>query len=136
MSLKWEILLAVIRLLFVVAPFMSIGKEFGLIGTTLDKAKEFANAGNGRAILVTFPIELFVRTLAEADNRGATCQKNLFMIAVYVVIVVLLAYMLYKTPTDLFRTWFLPFVWFFVITILSLLATSYRLSLLANPLCR
>lgn len=60
MSLKWEILLAGIRLLFVIAPFMNLDR-FELAGNALKTAKEFANVNNCRAMLVTLPVELFVK---------------------------------------------------------------------------
>jgi len=135
MSLKWEILLSVIRLLFVLAPFMDIGREFGLAGNSLENAREFANAGNCRAMLVTFPVELFIRTLVETEARGATCQKSLFAIAVYILIVVLLAIALYKIPTTVFRTWLLSIGWFILFTGLSVFVGSYRITWLANQIC-
>ena len=136
MSLKWEILLSVIRLLFVLAPFMNIrGRRFGLAGNSLTNAREFANAANSRAMIVTFPVEVFVRTLAEADARGATCQKSIFTIAVYVVVVGALAFAVLRIPTLLFRAWLLPILWFIIVTVLSVLVSSYRLSWLVNPIC-
>lgn len=136
MSLKWEILLSVTRLLFVLAPFMNIrGRRFGLVGNPLANAKEFANAANSRAMIVTFPVEIFVRTLAEADVRGATCQKSIFTIAVYVLILMFLAFIVLRIPTLLFRGWLLPIVWFIIVTGLSVLVSSYRLSWLVNPIC-
>jgi hypothetical protein len=88
---------------------MSVKEEFALTGDALDEAQEMALAGNCRAMLVSFPAEFLLATLAEASTRCKT--GSLLIVAVYFVIGSLLAFALYKVPTRYFRGRVRPFIW-------------------------
>jgi len=135
MSWEWEALTGVVRLLFLLAPFMKVEAAFSLAGDTLHEAKEFAQASSCRALLVSFPAELFLVILAQASNTQ--CRTvNWLLIAGYVVVGFVLAFGLFKIPARYYRGPFHPFLLFIIITALSIVFKTYGLAPVVALICQ
>ena len=120
MEWQWDVLTAVVRLLFLLAPFMNVAKDFSLAGANLIEAREFANAGATRAILVSFPLQALITIWTSASKLDRCAPVNWMTVALYVVGAAVVAVLLYRVPTRLFRGSFLPFVWWIGFTALFL----------------
>jgi hypothetical protein len=138
MSWEWEVLTAIVRFLFLLAPFLNVSKDFALKGATLIEAKEMAVAGSCRAMLVSFPAQLLLAILARASNTP--CQTVRFLpVALYVVVGLLLAFGLFKIPTKLFRpvrVKGVQFIWFGTVTVLGVLAQIFGLERAVALICQ
>lgn len=138
MSWEWEVLTALVRFLFLLAPFLNVSKDFALTGVNLAEAKEMALAGSCRAMLVSLPAQLFLAILARASNTQ--CQAvRLFPVALYVVGGLVLAIALFKIPTRLFRPIRIkgvPFIWFGAVTALGVLAQIVGLARAVALICQ
>ena len=135
MSWEWEILAATVRLLFLLAPFMSVAKDFPLTGDNLTQAREFALAGSCRAMLVTFPVQLFLAILARASNTQ--CQTiKLFPVALFAVGGFVAAFGLFKIPTRYFLGTIVPFIWLAAFTALGVVAQIFGLARAVAIICQ
>jgi len=118
MSWQWQVLGASVRFLFLLAPFMSVAKDFNFVGDELAEVREFALAGSCRAMLVTFPPQFLLSILAQLS--GTKCETvNWFVVALYVFGGFVVAGLLYIVPTRCFRGTIIPFIWLAVFTGLS-----------------
>lgn len=134
MSWEWEVLGAVVRSLFLLAPFMSVAKDFSFAGDGLVEAREFALSGSCRAMLVSFPPQLFLAILARASSTQ--CQTVRWLsIALFAIGGVILAVGLFNIPTRFFRGTIVPFVWLIVFTALGVLAQIFGLSRAVQLMC-
>src|SRR4051812_11690516 len=110
MSWEWEALAALVRVLFLLAPFMDVAKDFTLVGDTLNEAKEFALAGSCRAMLVSFPAQFLLAVLARASSEQCRAV-NFLIVAIYVVGALIVGFVLFKIPTRYLRGTVVPFLW-------------------------
>src|SRR6201999_1428206 len=101
MSWEWDVLAAIVRFLFLLAPFMDVAKDFQL-GAALGEAKEFALAGSCRAMLVSFPAQFLLAILARTSDQHCGAV-NLFLVIIYVIAALLVGFGLFRIPTILFR---------------------------------
>jgi len=126
MSWQWQVLGATVRFLFLLAPFMSVAKDFPYSGDNLAEVREFALAGSCRAMLVSFPAQFFLSILAQVSSTQ--CQTvNWFLVALYVFGGIVVAFLLYRVPTRYFRGTIPPFIWLAVFTALSVLGQIFGL---------
>ena len=118
----WLLIVAAVRLLFLLAPFMVVHKHFAL--NNLVEAKEFAKAGACKAALVSYPALLFVAIMAVADK---TCTRGVSstFVTVYVFAGALLSFGFYKFPEWWYRGTWVPFYWIGGITLIDILATVF-----------
>jgi hypothetical protein len=135
MQWEWEVLAAVIRFLFFLAPFLNVEKEFGFAGNELVEAREFAWAGSCRAMLVSFPAELIIIVLGEASKKQCN-NVNFLMVAVYIIAAVILAYGLFLIPATYFRGRFRPFVWLAIFTALIVVVKTVGVTPALSVICR
>jgi hypothetical protein len=134
MSWEWEVLGAVVRSLFLLAPFMSVAKDFPFAGDSLVEAREFALAGSCRAMLVSFPAQLFLAILARASD--SRCQNVKWLaIALFAFGAAIIAVGLFNIPTRWFRGTIVPFVWLIVFTALGVIAQIFGLSRAVQLAC-
>jgi hypothetical protein len=134
MSWEWEVLGAVVRSLFLLAPFMSVAQDFTFVGDSLVEAREFALAGSCRAMLVSFPAQLFLAILARASSTQ--CQNVKWLtIALFAFGCVIIAVGLFNIPTRWFRGTIVPFVWLIVFTGLGVIAQIFGLSRAVQLVC-
>lgn len=135
MSWEWEVLAAVVRLLFLLAPFLGVAKYFALTGVELAEAKEMASAGSCRAMLVSFPAQFFLAILARASNTQ--CQNVRWLpVALYVVGGSVVAFGLFNIPVRYFRGSPRPFIWLAAFTALSVLAQIFGLAPAVSLICQ
>ena len=135
MAWEWEVLLGVVRLLFLLAPFTNVENRFSIEPNKLTETKEFAQASSCRAMLVSFPVELFFAILAQASNMQCRTM-NLLMVAVYAVISAGMGFGLYKISAHRFRGIYPPFLWFAGFTAVSILAKIFGLEPAAALICQ
>jgi hypothetical protein len=134
-SWEWEVLAAVVRFLFLLAPFMGVAKYFALKGSHLAEAKDMAAAGSTRAMLVSFPAQFFLAILARASN--IQCQNVRWLpVALYVLGGAVAAFGLFNIPVRYFRGPLTPFMWLAAFTALSILAQTFGLAPAVNLICQ
>lgn len=133
MTFNWLVLTAVVKAIFLVAPFLDVSDDFNL-GNRLDEAKEFAAAGSTKGMLFTSPILLALQTLSETPN---VCHAGVDGLRIVVSIVVLGAVLAgcYAIPTRLFRGTWVPFVWFVILTGVEIAFEVILLLPIANAIC-
>jgi hypothetical protein len=134
MPWEWKTLAAAVRLLFLLAPFMGVAKEFSLTGVSLAEAREMAAAGSCRALLVSFPVQLFLAILARASNTP--CQKvNWLMVALFVIVGSVATVVLYNIPARIFRGTLPPYICFVLVTAADILTDKFALTLAISLIC-
>ncbi len=134
MSWEWEVLAAVVRLLFLLAPFMDVAKDF-VLGDSLAEAREFALAGSCRAMLVSFPAQFLLTILARASSEQCRAVR-LLVVAIYVVGALVVGFGLFKIPTRFFRGSVVPFIWLAAFETLAVLAQIFGLLPVVRTICQ
>jgi hypothetical protein len=113
---------------------MSVAQDFTFVGDSLVEAREFALAGSCRAMLVSFPAQLFLAILARASSTQ--CQNVKWLtIALFAFGCVIIAVGLFNIPTRWFRGTIVPFVWLIVFTGLGVIAQIFGLSRAVQLVC-
>ena len=134
MSWEWDVLAALVRFLFLLAPFMDVAKDFHL-GDALDEAKEFALAGSCRAMLISFPAQFLLAIFARASNEH--CQTvSLLLVVIYVIAALLVGFGLFKIHSRRFRGTVRPFIWLAAFEGLSVLVHIVGLGPAVRGICR
>ena len=134
MSWEWEVLAAVVRFLFLLAPFIDISDDFSLMDDSLHEAREFALAGSCKALLVSFPAQLLLAILARA---GQSCRTvNVLFVVVYVVAAFIVGYLLLRIPTKHLRGTVVPFIWFAVFETIGVMTQVFGLAPAVRSICQ
>jgi hypothetical protein len=135
MNVYWLILVGVVRLAFLLAPFLRVEGEFSLQGSILDEAKEFANAAACKAMLISLPVVFVIAVMAEAD-RACHSGVDLLLVTLYMFAVIALSYGFFQIPAWLYRGTAAPVLWFLVLTFVEVAAQAFLLTKLALLICR
>lgn len=135
MSWEWEALGAVVRILFLLAPFVDVDKHFALAGDYIKEAREFALVGSCRAMLVSFPAQLLLAILAGAGSQQ--CKGvSVLSIAIYFLAALIVGFALIKIPTHWLRGSVVPFIWLVTFELFSVLAHVFGLAPALRSICQ
>ncbi len=132
----WVVLTAIVRVLFVLAPFMGVRKEFPIPNNIIREVQDFARAGACKAMLLSFPALQIINLLATTETVCGKTGVAPFPLAVILLLCAVLAVALYFLPTWLYRGKLKSFLWFAGITTFDALLTMLVFPRFAGSLCQ
>jgi magnesium-transporting ATPase (P-type) len=93
MPWKWVILIAIVRVLFLLAPFLGVIKDFAIPKQYEDEVQDFARASACKAVLLSFPALQLINLLVVTEKN---CSVGVapFPLAVTFLLCVLIAWLL------------------------------------------
>lgn len=132
----WVGLTAVVRLLFLRAPFLGVSDEFAIPDEFTEEAQDYARAGACKAILLSFPVLQLINLLAAADRDCGQAGVAPFPIALIVVVGVVLEVLVYYIPARYYRGSHRSFVWFAGVTLADVLLVTTGIPRVDLLLCK
>ncbi|WP_095194343.1 hypothetical protein [Pseudomonas sp. Irchel 3A7] len=135
MSWEWLILIAIVRLLFVIAPFLKMIDHFAFSKEYAEEAQDFARACACKAMLLSFPALQLINLLAMADKNCGQLGVASFPLAAGFLLSVLIAVLLFFIPAHYYRGALKGFYWVSGVTILDVLLSILVFPELSKLLC-
>jgi hypothetical protein len=129
MTWHWYILITIVRILFLFSPFKKdLSNEFPFPDDEWDEVKEYSNATNCIALLISFPVFLYITILAEADKVHTTTGINPLVAVIYLSGIICLSLLVFRFPPEWFRGERSPYYWLGGIIILEFIINVFLLN--------
>lgn len=134
MSWYWFILISVIQIITLFAPFKDISKEFLITADKLPETKEYASAANCITILLSFPVFMFITIIAAADMTYPAKGVSPIMLVIYVSVAILIFFSIFCIPVNKFRGKYTPYYWILGVIIAEVLIKLFFINTLVKGL--
>lgn len=135
MSWNWVILMAIVRVLFVLAPsFIRIKEDFAFEHPK--EAQDFARASACKAMLLSFPVLLLINLLATADQSCGQYGVAPYPLTVSYILCTVISVLFLYIPAYSYRGMRNNIFWVVGITFSDAILTIIMIPALVQYLCR